>query len=309
MTLKIAGPGVEGRDGRRALLVANPGARKGSEGLPEALTRLRQAGFRVMEDETTDPAAIAGVVAERKGEADLVIVGGGDGTLSAALPGLVAAGLPVGVLPLGTANNLARTLGIPTDLGAAVAIIAAGRTRAIDLGVVNDRYFLTTASLGLSVRITEELSDESKRRWGRMAYAQAAIRVLRRARPFRATIRHDDRTLEMRTVQIVVGNGRFYGHAMTVAEDARIDDQQLDFYSIEVRHWWRMLTLLPALRRGSHGEKAGVYACRCREITVHTRVPHDIDIDGEVGGQTPARFAVAVGALSVFAPPAETAPG
>ena len=309
MALKIPRGGMPGGNGRRALLVANPGARKGTEALPKGIEALRAAGFEVSEGKVGDPADIARVIGDRRREAELVVVGGGDGTLSAALPGLVEAGLPVGILPLGTANNLARTLGIPTDVDDAVGVIAAGRTRAIDLGRVNDRYFLTTASVGLSVRITEELSDESKRRWGRMAYAYAAIRVLRHARPFRATILHDDRTLEMRTVQIVVGNGRFYGHAMTVAEDARIDDQQLDFYSIEVRHWWRMLALLPALRRGRHGEKAGVYACRSREITVHTRVPHDIDIDGELGGQTPARFSVAVGALNVFAPPAEAAPG
>lgn len=309
MTLKIAGGGVAGRDARRALLVANPGARKGAEGLPDALGLLQAAGFEVLDGGIESPGDISRVIGERKGEADLVVVGGGDGTLSAALAGLVDAGLPVGILPLGTANNLARTLGIPTELAEAVKVIAAAATRAIDLGRVNDRYFLTTASLGLSVRITEEISDEEKARWGRMAYARAALRVLRDARPFRATIRYDAGTLETRTVQIVVGNGRFYGHAMTVAEDARIDDQQLDFYSIEVRHWWRILTLLPALRRGSHGMKRGVHALRSREITIETRIPHDIDVDGELAGQTPARFSVAAGAITVFAPPAALAPG
>ena len=300
---------MPGGDRRRALVVANPGARKGAEGLPEALGRLRTAGFEVAEGGSTDPARISDAIREGAGAADLVIVGGGDGTLSAALPGLVDARLPVGVLPLGTANNLARTLGIPTALGDAVDLIAAGRTRAIDLGRVNDRYFLITASLGLSVRITEELSDDSKRRWGRMAYAQSALRVLRDARPFHAAIRYDGRTLETRTVQIVVGNGRFYGHAMTVAEDARIDDEHLDFYSIEARHWWRLLRLLPALRRGSHGRKREVRALRTRVLTIETRTPHDIDVDGEVGARTPARFSVAPRALEVFAPPAEVAPG
>ena len=300
---------MPGGDPARALLVANPGARKGTEGLPEAVELLRSAGFAVVVPEAGEPGDLPRIITEARGRADLVVVGGGDGTLGASLPGLVDAGLPVGVLPLGTANNFARTLGIPTDLAAAVGVIGAGRTRAIDLGVLNDRYFLTTASLGLSVRITEELSDETKRRWGRMAYAQAALRVLRKARPFHATIRYDGHTLETRTVQIVVGNGRFYGHAMTVAEDARIDDQRLDFYSLEVRHWWRMITLLPALRRGTHGGKSGVQSLRCRELTIETRTPRQIDIDGELGGETPARISVAPAALRVFAPPAHAAPG
>ena len=105
-----------------------------------------------------------------------MIVAGGDGTLNAALQGLVEAGLPLGIIPLGTANNLARTLGIPSDPAGACEVIAAGHRRRIDLGWVNGRYFCTTASVGLSVQITEELSPEAKRRWGPAAYALAAVR-------------------------------------------------------------------------------------------------------------------------------------
>lgn len=174
--------------------------------------------------------------------------------------------------------------------------------RRIVLGWVNGRYFFTTASIGLSVRITEELSAESKQRWGPLAYGLTALRVLRRTRPFHARITWQGGGRVSRTVQIVVGNGRYYGTALPVAEDATIDDARLDLYSLEVRRWWQLLALAPALKRGRHGEKDAVKALRATGLEIHTRTRRDIDVDGEIGGTTPARFRVLPGALEVFAP-------
>ncbi len=177
---------------------------------------------------------------------------------------------------------------------------AGGYRRRIDLGLVNGAIFFTTASLGLSVRITEELTDEAKRRWGPVAYLLTALRVLRRTRPFHADISWDGGHRRSRTVQIVVGNGRYYGAALPVAADAAIDDARLDLYTIEVHHWWELLAIAPALRRGRHGEKAGVEAVRATEFRIATRVPRAIDVDGEIGAHTPATLRVVPGALEVF---------
>ena len=286
----------------RALVLVNPGARRAGESYEAAVARLEALGISAIVELAAEPAKVADQVKRHRDEVDRVIVGGGDGTLHLALQGLVGTGLPLGILPLGTANNLARTLGLPADPLAACEVIAQGHRRRIDLGWVNDRYFFTTASIGLSVRITEELSAESKRRWGPLAYALTAARVLRRTRPFHATIRWDGHTRSSRTVQIVVGNGRYYGSALPVAEDATIDDARLDLYSLEVRHWWQLLALAPALKRGRHGEKETVESLRATEFEIHTRRPRGIDVDGEIGGSTPARFRVLPGALEVFAP-------
>ena len=286
----------------RTLLLLNPGARRGTESREEIVSRLAALGLDPLAEITEEPSEVRAQVVRHREGVDRVVVGGGDGTLHLALQGVVESGHPLGILALGTANNLARTLGIPTDLGQACQVIAAGHRRRIDLGWMNGRYFFTTASLGLSVRITEELSAESKRRWGPIAYALTALRIIRRIRPFHAEISWAGGTRRSRTVQIVVGNGRYYGKALPVAEGARIDDAQLDLYSLEIRHWWELLLLAPALMRGRHGEKESVEAIRATELEIRTRVPHDVDLDGEISGQTPAIFRVCPGALEVFVP-------
>lgn len=285
---------------RRALLLVNPGARRGTEGLDAAIDVLED-GLELVDRGGTEPQELADAIRSQRGEVELVIIGGGDGTLSAALPGLLDLKVPLGVLPLGTANNLARTLEIPTQLDEAAKVIVQGHTRRIDVGQVNDRHFLTTASLGLSVRITAELTDASKRRWGPLAYGLTALRTLRRARSFRAEIHYEGRVIEPEAVQIVVGNGRYYGSALAVHEDARIDDGLLNLYVIQPQPRWRLLLLLPALKRGNQGEKRNVLAAVSQAFEIRTRSPRDIDIDGEIGATTPARFSVLVGALEVFA--------
>lgn len=285
----------------RALLLLNPGARRGGEGTEEIVSRLKALALDPILEVAEDPARVRDQLLRHRADVDRIVVGGGDGTLNLALQTVVETGLPLGILPLGTANNLARTLNIPNDLADACEVAAHGRRKRIDLGWVNGRYFFTTASIGLSVRITEELSAESKRRWGPVAYALTALQVVRRSRPFHAEISWPGGARRSRTVQIVVGNGRYYGAALPVAEDAAIDDAALDLYTIEVRRWWELLGVAPALKRGRQGEKRAVEAIRATEFEIRTRVPHDVDVDGEIGTRTPAAFRVVPGALEVFA--------
>jgi YegS/Rv2252/BmrU family lipid kinase len=287
---------------QRALLLINPGARRGRKEAGAAQECLAALGMDLTAARLEDGVSVGNQIQDLQGTIDRVIVAGGDGTLNAVLQGLVGTGLPLGVLPLGTANNLARTLGIPQSLQEACELAVHGVRRPIDLGWANGRYFFTTASMGLSVQITEALSHETKQRWGALAYAVAAMRALARSHPFHAEITWQGGSRHSRTVQIVVGNGRYYGSALPVTEDAAIDDARLDLYSLEVRHWWELIALIPALRRGRQREKRSVEALRAREFEIRTRVPLDINVDGEICTRTPARFRVVPRALDVFAP-------
>ncbi|MGE0725414.1 MAG: lipid kinase [Alphaproteobacteria bacterium] len=294
-----AGPGA-----RRLLVIVNPGARNGAAPVDAALDVLRAKGLEVVREHCApgrtvsdairahDPAGLAGVV-----------VGGGDGTMNAAAPALVETGLPLGILPLGTANDLARTLGIAPDPVAAAEVIAAGRLRRIDLGEVNGRPFFNVASVGFSADLARSLRTDLKRRWGTLGYAIAAAQLLRRARPFSVEIDHDGVSERLRAIQVSVGNGRHYGGGMTVHWDAEPDDGTLDLYAIEVTHWWRVIALLPALRSGTYDRWRDVRGLHTTECLVHTRRPRPVNADGEIVTETPARFRVVPGAVQVFAPP------
>jgi YegS/Rv2252/BmrU family lipid kinase len=288
---------------RRALLLVNRHARRGREAIDAALTILAAGGVDVEEHDHPKSHPIADAIRAAAGRFDCVIVGGGDGTLHAAAPALLETGLTLGILPLGTANDLARTLGIDPDPAAAARVIAAGHAREVDLGEVNGHPYWNVASIGLSVELAGELTAERKRRWGRLGYAVAALRVLRRLRPFAAEIEHDDGRVErLRTVQVAVGNGRHYGGGMTVEETARPDDGLLDAYSLEIRHWWQLLALFPALRAGRQGAWREVRSFTSTALQVRTRRPKRVNADGEIITKTPARFRVRRHAVRVYAP-------
>lgn len=287
---------------QRALLLVNCQSRQGQKCLPQAISCLMQQGFELITASAQKPKDCSQIIRKYQHEVDLVVIGGGDGTLNAAVDTLVETNLPLGILPLGTANDLARTLGIPNSLPEASKIIAKGQTRRIDLGWVNGKHFFNVASLGLSVKITQRLTNEVKRRWGVFAYAFTALQVVFESRPFSAEIRLHGKSIQVKTVQIAVGNGRYYGGGMTVAPDASIDDQRLDLYSLEIQHWWEIISLLPAMRQGRHIHSQNVRALHGQEIEVYTRKPRSINTDGEITTRTPAHFRVIPHALAVFVP-------
>lgn len=288
---------------RRALLLVNPGSRQGGGDLAAVTAALRARAVEPIEERLTERGAIPGIVARHAGEIDLVIVGGGDGTLNAVVDAVVEAGLPMGVLPLGTANDFARTIGLPTDLEAACGVIADGVMRAVDVGVVNGKRFLNVASIGLGVQVARRLTGEVKRRWGVLGYAMSLRDAWRATRRFRVRVVCDGESVDLISIHLAVANGRHYGGGMVAAPDAAIDDAQLDLWSLRPMSPWRLAGLLPALRRGEHAEHPEVDALRGETIEIETERPMAINTDGELTSSTPARFTVARGALRVFAPP------
>lgn len=287
---------------QRALFFVNRLSRQGRKNRIEAMVHLRRSGFELVEEPVSNAGEIPEVIRQHQNKVDLVIIGGGDGTMNTAVDALVETKLPLGILPMGTANDLARTLKIPLSIPAACQTIATGKRHYIDLGWVNGKHYFNVASLGLSVNITRRLNKQVKRRWGVLAYAIAAIQVMARARPFRAEIRCNGESHKVKTVQIAVGNGLYYGGGMAIASDAAIDDQRLDLYSLEIHHWWEMIPLLPALRQGRLGNISNVFTLEGTEMEVLTRKPISINTDGEITTQTPAYFRVIPRILPVVVP-------
>jgi len=289
---------------RRLLLIVNEGSRSGGPGTGQtAEDLLTNGGFHVIRDRSNGPDDLDRLVRRHAPNVDAVVLGGGDGTFNHAAKALMDCKLPLGILPLGTGNDLARTLGLPMDLPGAVNVILEGATQAIDLGDVNGRPFFNVASLGLSAGLTRNLTSDVKRRWGRFGYAVALFHTLVRARRFSAVIRANGHVHRVRTFQIAVGNGRHYGAGMTVEEDARIDDGTLNVYSLEFADPWGLLWIYPAFRKGTHGVWREVRTFKCESVEIHTRRPRSINTDGEITTHTPAVFKVLHGAVQVFVPP------
>jgi YegS/Rv2252/BmrU family lipid kinase len=293
---------VTPKKARHALLIINEHSRNGRDARERVTHILTSAGLSIHYRTCETSSDLSPLIRSVRDSVDCVILGGGDGTLNAALPALLETGLPLGVIPLGTANDLARTLGIPADAESAAAIIAAGHLRAIDLGEVNGQPYFNVASIGFGVDLTRALTRDAKQRWGTLGYLIAAFRAIRRMRPFHATVRIGDTVRRVHTVHLAVGNGRHYGGGMTVSEDAAIDDNRLDVYSLEVANAWALIKLLPSLRTGRHGRWGEVRTMAGQEVTVETSRPRSVNTDGEITTRTPAHFRVLHGAVRVFAP-------
>jgi diacylglycerol kinase (ATP) len=287
---------------KRALLLVNPKARSGAEAYLEAASLLESRGFSVLRAQNAKPQDFCRLIHVYSNNVDLIVLGGGDGTIRCALEALVKTKTPFAILPLGTANNFARNLGIPLDLKSALEIIDQGVTKQIDVALVNGEYFANVSGLGLSTVINHQIPSQLKRRFGAFAYIWYALKIIRRFKPFHARITANGITKVVRTMQITICNGKHYGPGMIVNEDASIDDGKLDLLSTEIAKWWHGLKLIPSFFRGIYNKRHEVRLMQAEEIEIWTRRPLRIDTDGEILTRTPAKYRVMRNALTVYAP-------
>lgn len=293
---------------RRALLLVNPNSRRGADqDLQEGLDLLAEAGIEVIQKQPESAEHMARLIREYRDQVDFYMLGGGDGTISSAAAALHDCGKPFAVLPLGTANDMARSIGLPEELDDVFRLIAADRRRRIDLGVVNGRHFFNVAHIGLGVHITYELTPEIKKRLGVFSYLQAFIRALSRKQTFRVFLQVDNKNYRQKSIHLAVGNGRFYGGGNVVDERAQIDSGELYLYSLKPQSVWELLTLAPLLRGGKQRLVKRTFTAIGRRIVVKTTRPREIHADGEPAGFTPAVFEVLPNALEVFAEAPESA--
>jgi diacylglycerol kinase (ATP) len=290
--------------GRRALVLINERSSHGCAALEAGLDVLYQADFDLIISRVGDPADICRQIRNHAQDIDLVILGGGDGTMHHALPALMETGVPLAVLPMGTANDLARTLRIPPDPVQALAAIPHGRVHAIDLARIGDRHFINDASLGLSTAIVRNASAGAKRWLGVLGYALSVVGAVRSARPFEAVIICDGRGQRVRAVQITLGNGAYHGGGLVISRDAAIDDGLLDLYYVKPVSWLGLFNVARRMRRGRHHELATVQLDAGARITIATDRPMQISTDGEITVTTPVSIECLPGALRVLVPPA-----
>lgn len=268
--------------------------------LAEVIAVLEQAGIQPEVLYTRPDEPLAPRIAEEATRYDLYLVWGGDGTAGDVAAGLIGTGVPLGILPAGTFNNIARALGLPPSPLAAARLLASARPRAMDAGFANGRVFLEVAGVGLDAAVMPFGERLKARQFG--AVLPALLRLAR----FRAVDMTLDldyaRGIRVHTPLVAIANGPFYGAGFAVAPDARWDDGRLTvrvFEGVTVPALlWYFLRIarhrLPARPRG--------LTFRARRVRVSAELPLAVHADGRSIGTTPMTFEAQQAALQVLVP-------
>jgi diacylglycerol kinase (ATP) len=287
------------------LLIMNPRASGLDDGIASALSLLSERLDLNVAETPDDVAGGGDSLANKLNAAERIIIAGGDGTLHRLLPLLLEAGKPIGVVPLGTANDFAKSIEMPLDLQEACEAVSGTTVGNVDVGMINGRPFLNVASLGVATSISRLQSTERKKFLGILSYPVSLVQAVMQAQPFHAKITQSGKTMFQGFVlQASFGNGRYHGGGLRSGPHARIDDGLLHMYTVAARRWWRLLPVIPALIFGLHRSVRHVHAFSAAACSIQTRLRKRVTVDGEV---VPTKchtfdFAIRPGALTVFVP-------
>ncbi|MQA75475.1 MAG: YegS/Rv2252/BmrU family lipid kinase [Solirubrobacterales bacterium] len=287
-------------------MLVNPAAAggRGGELLPrvERALQARGVAFRTVLTRGIEHGCAEAVAAARAGETCVVM--GGDGLVGQVGGALADGDVPLGVIPAGRGNDLARVLGIPTEPEAAVAVIAGARVRQIDVGEANDRRFLGIASCGFD---SDANRIANQARWvrGRLVYAYAALRALAAWKPARFTLTLDGVRHELTGYSVAVANSRAYGGGMMIAPDAALDDGLLDVVSTGQVGKLRFLANLPKVFAGTHVDEEPVSVERAAEVRIDADRPFAVYADGDRLTELPVTVRLLRRALAVLVPEGE----
>jgi YegS/Rv2252/BmrU family lipid kinase len=288
---------------RQAILVVNTMSRKGADQFDEVRDKLTGAGVELLEAHAVDQAEdLERVIRSAIASAPMVILGGGDGSLSSNVDFFLGEDTVLAAVPLGTANSFARTLGIPQDIDGAVAVIVDGERKRIDLGCIDGDYFINSAAIGMSPLIAETVPHNLKRYLGIVGYVIWAGRCALKFRPFRLSIEHEDGTREdVWATEARIVNGSYHG-GVELVESQSIDSGEIVIQAVTGKSvfglawsWFATVFKLRA-RHGTTSEFRG------RRMVLKTRPRLNISVDGEITARSPVTISVARSAIEVAAP-------
>ncbi|MBB5685833.1 diacylglycerol/lipid kinase family protein [Sphingobium boeckii] len=285
-----------------AALIVNAQSRRGRKLFKQARALSKTLPFPVKAHAVRKPSMLETTVKRAlEDKPDLVILGGGDGTMSGLVDMLVGEKVALGVLPLGTANSFARTLGIPLDLPGAMQVIADGHYRRIDLGMIDGDYFANCAAIGISPLIAETVPHTLKAWLGRFGYLIWATWKFMRFKPFTLIVGEGENETRLKVVEVRISNGPYHGGTELV-DGATVDSGEIVVQAVTghfkrrlVWNWFASFFRLEA-RHGTVESFSG------KSLRVTTEPPLAISIDGEVLAKTPVTAKISAGVIEVAAP-------
>ncbi|WP_114087683.1 diacylglycerol kinase family protein [Thalassospira profundimaris] len=259
------------------------------------------------------PEAMTGQIKTNTTSGDIVAIGGGDGTINAVIDPICQSGTVLLALPLGTANDFARSLKLPDDPIQAAQAAINGQLAQLDIGRVNGKSFVNAASIGVPADARKRINPDLKRWTGAISYAVANWQSWHEMTPLELDVTcagHDQQHLKLR--QLTVTNGQYFGGGLRPRENKRLDDGKLHVFAIRADvDTLSGMDIGAALLFGSVDESELALTMECDEIHIDCAEPHPILADGEIISKLPATFTLDRAALTVFAPNAFTgdAPG
>jgi YegS/Rv2252/BmrU family lipid kinase len=286
----------------QAILIVNAASRKGAEAFEPSREKLVEAGVELIDARAIDePELLEGAVTAAIDRAPMVIVGGGDGTLSKAVDHFLGKDTVFALLPLGTANSFARTLGIPLELEGAVDVIANGAARSIDLASIDGDYFLNNAALGLAPVIAESVPSGLKRMLGRAGYLVWAGWSAANFDAFRLVIDDGECRHRLWATEVRIANGRFHG-GLELIETADVDSGEIVVQAVEGRSLTKLAWSYLASALKAEARHQTLREFRGRKLRIETHPRMRVSIDGEIGPETPFTASVIPYAIRVAAP-------
>lgn len=289
--------------------IVNPvaGGRRTLSRWAQLRDRLRSLGIEFVERHTESPghAAALAVEAVRDGASTVVAVGG-DGTVHEAANGLLSeatATARLAILPTGTGNDFARSIGLPLRAADAVLALVDGRERRVDVGAAGARYFVNVAGVGFDAEVAREVASRKGVGRGPVPYIQGLLKMLARYRNTDVVFTADGVRHRERVLLLAVGNGPRYGGGMMICPGAEVDDGLLDVLVAGDVGKLETLALLPRVFTGRHLANPKVSIFRCRELIVEaSERPLTVHADGEIVGTVPMTFRVFPRRLTVWVP-------
>lgn len=230
---------------------------------------------------------------------EMIIAGGGDGTITASIEPMLGSDATLAILPLGTGNQFAKEIGIDS-LESAVQAIKELRRARIDVATVNDRPFLNVATFGLTTEIARNL--HGKKVFGKAAYIPALIKAIKKSRPFEFRAETETTTHEFEAIQVVIANGRLHGGPFAASPDASLTDGNMDVYGVEPTSPFKLALAATLSLDGKHVVLKEVPNFKSSDFQVQTTPSLPMVIDGETVWLDNPHFKVHPGALKVVVP-------
>jgi YegS/Rv2252/BmrU family lipid kinase len=285
-----------------AALIVNAKSRKGQQMFERACAAMEGLPFPVDAHAVEDPDELEATVERALArKPDLVILGGGDGTISGLVDLLVGKGVTMAVLPLGTANSFARTLGLPLDIEGAIEVIRTGRPKRIDLGMIDKDYFANCAAMGLSPQIAETVPHNLKKILGRVGYLSWAAYQFTRFRPFTLIVDDGSGEQRLRAVEVRISNGPYHGGTWLV-DEASVSSGEIVVQAVRSHYKRTLIKNWAASFLKLEARHQDTVSFSGKAVKVATEPPLPISIDGEVLAHTPVTARIAAGAIDVLVP-------